>query len=207
MTKRVLNVGSGAPTNERLHPAFRGEGWSETRLDVDADVQPDIVGSIADLDRLAGEAEFDAVWSSHSLEHLDTHEVVGALGSFRRVLKPDGFALITCPDLLSVSKFLIARGVEEVAYISGLGPIRPLDMLYGHSRSIAAGRHYMAHKTGFTAERLGRVVLEAGFAETRVLEGNDFDLWAICLMPDTDQTQLGEMFAQSNIAQLFAQAA
>ncbi len=64
------------------------------------------------------------------------------------MLKPDGFALITCPDLETVADLSLSKGLE--AYQSTAGSIRPLDMLYDHSRSIAGGRTYMAHKTGFT---------------------------------------------------------
>lgn len=204
MTKRVLNAGSGEAASVRLHPVFREPGWQETRLDIDAQVKPDIVGSFAELKGLVNAGEFDAIWSSHSLEHLHTHEVIPALQQFQWALKPDGFALITCPDLASVASFALKNGVETVAYVSGLGPIRPLDMIFGHARSIATGRPYMAHNTGFTAERLGRVALEAGFSEVRVMEGKDFDLWAMCLMGDADKGELARMFAKSNIESLFA---
>src|SRR5665213_540831 len=40
-------------------------------------------------------------------------------------------------------------------YTSPAGPITPLDMLFGHSDSIASGHLYMAHKTGFTCASLG----------------------------------------------------
>jgi len=207
MKKLVLNVGSGAPANERLYPVFRTSEWSETRLDLDATVTPDILGSITELDRLVTSRHFDAVWSSHSLEHLDSHEVVDALSSFRRALKPTGFALVTCPDLMAIARLVIDGGIEDVAYVSSMGPIRPLDMLYGHSASIEAGRKYMAHKTGFTQERLGRAAVAAGFAETVVLEGENFDLWAICLMPEANKSWLSKVFAGSNIEPLIRAAA
>ena len=44
-------------------------------------------------------ASVDAVFSSHNIEHLYPHEVPLALKEFMRVLKPDGFVLMTCPDL------------------------------------------------------------------------------------------------------------
>jgi ubiquinone/menaquinone biosynthesis C-methylase UbiE len=41
------------------------------------------------------DASVDAIFSSHNIEHLYPHEVPVALGEFLRVLKPDGFAIIT----------------------------------------------------------------------------------------------------------------
>jgi predicted SAM-dependent methyltransferase len=37
----------------------------------------------------------DALYSSHNIEHVFAHEVVPTLKEFRRVLKPDGFVVIT----------------------------------------------------------------------------------------------------------------
>ena len=174
--RQVLNVGSGPASTGNLHAAFSKEGWREVRLDIDAAVRPDIVGSLTELGRFVADASFDAIWSSHSLEHLHTHEVIPALREFRRALKPDGFALITCPDLTAVARFMLEKGVEGIAYNSPAGPIRALDMIYGHAKSISEGFSYMAHNTGFTTERLGRVALEAGFSQVRVVEGAAFDL-------------------------------
>jgi hypothetical protein len=102
---------------------------------------------------------------------------------------------------------MLENGVEAVAYQSAVGPIRALDMLFGHAKSISEGRRYMAHCTGFTAERLGRVAAESGFSEARIFEGDDFDLWAALLMPGADIAQLGQQFADSNVASLFEMSA
>ncbi len=63
--------------------------------------------------------------------------------------------------------------------MSPAGPISPIDMLYGHRAAMAAGNHYMAHKTGFTAKSLGRALRECGFAATVVERGGHYDLWAL----------------------------
>ena len=68
---------------------------------------------------------------------------------------------------------------------SPVGPIRPLDMLYGHTRSIEEGQHYMAHRTGFTPERLGNLLLSAGFATVSV-RSQDFEVCALAMMPEAD---------------------
>jgi predicted SAM-dependent methyltransferase len=192
--KRLLNAGSGPGRVSRLAPLLNSEHWEEVRLDIDAGVQPDVVGSIADLDTLFPAASFDAILSSHVLEHLFAHEVYPALLQFRKVLKPDGFALIMCPDLEAAAAHILEKGIVEIAYTSPAGPIRPLDMIYGHSRSIEQGRHYMAHRTGFTVSRLGNLLLEAGFGTINVRAGEYFELCALAFMekadPDAIQSQL-----------------
>lgn len=178
---RVLNVGAGSRATGKLHPAFRSSRWIETRLDIDPAVAPDIVSSVTDLSYFSNN-NFDAIWSSHNIEHLASHEVPIALTEFVRVLRPGGFALITCPDLEQVATALIDGGPEFVAYHSPSGPITPLDMLFGHRRSIAAGSPYMAHRTGFTPEVIARALLDAGFKEVRVMPGTFYDLWALALV-------------------------
>jgi SAM-dependent methyltransferase len=202
--RRMLNAGSGAATGGRPHPGFEGDSWREVRLDIDATVNPDIVASVIDLKSVLADESFDAIWSSHSLEHLHTHEVIPALQEFRRVLRPDGFALVTCPDLAAIARFALAHGVEAVAYASPVGPVRPLDMIYGHAHSIAAGHVHMTHKTGFTAQRLARVALAAGFHEVRVIAGACFDLWAALTREQTDRAALARQFRDTHVEALFA---
>lgn len=141
---------------------------------------------------------FDAIWSSHNIEHLFAHQVDLALSEFARVLKKDGFALITCPDLASVVEFMRDNSIDTVAYTSGAGPITPLDMLFGFGRSIAAGNSFMAHRTGFTSERLGNLAVAAGFARVYVSRGNAFDLWACALMPDADPARIRTLLSSTN---------
>jgi len=151
--KRVLNAGSGANSPRRLHPVFDPAEWDEIRLDIDPHTRPDIVGSVVDMRLEVPSQSFDAVWCSHILEHLYAHEVPAALGEFQRVLKTDGFALIACPDLETVAALIVSDGVDSEAYRSSAGPITPLDMLFGHSASLAQGQLHMAHNTGFTCAR------------------------------------------------------
>lgn len=201
--KQVLNAGSGGSDNRALHPAFRSSVWKEVRLDIEPSAKPDILGSFSEMRGIVADSSFDAIWSSHSLEHLHTHQVIPALREFRRVLRGDGFALVTCPDLKAISTLLLKSHSEAVAYQSNLGPIRVLDMIYGHASSIAEGQSSMAHNTGFTIERLGRLGIEAGFAEVRVMEGNVFDLWGALLMPRADERVLAAQFRDTNVEELF----
>jgi len=174
-SKIVLNVGCGYP-GQGLHASFHDDGWRELRLDINPAVDPDFVCSIVDMRPIAT-GSVDAIWSSHNLEHLHRHEVPVALGEFLRVLRPGGFLLLTVPDLQKVGELVAADGLEDEAYRSPSGPIAPLDMIYGHSASIAHGNTHMAHKTGFTARTLQQLLSAAGFV-TGALSREGFALWA-----------------------------
>ena len=152
--------------------------WNEIRLDINPSVKPDVIADISDLSSIQS-CTIDAVWSSHNLEHLDDFNVPKALTEIRRVLKPGGFALITLPDLQQIAKLIVQDKCDDVAYQSPAGPITALDMLFGHQASQQRGNGYMAHRTGFTAKRLGSKLIEAGFDDVRVRPGSSYDLWAV----------------------------
>jgi predicted SAM-dependent methyltransferase len=183
--KRLLNAGSGPGSARRIARMVDEQGWEEVRFDIDPDVSPDVVGSILGLGSCFEPQSIDVVWSSHVLEHLYAHEVFPTLCQFHQVLKLDGFALIMTPDIEAVADFIVEHGIAAIAYNSPSGPIRPLDMLYGHSRAIEEGHVHMAHRTGFTAERLGNLLLMAGFPTVSVMTEN-FEVCALALMPEAD---------------------
>jgi predicted SAM-dependent methyltransferase len=180
--KIVLNVGCGYPLRQKLHRHFYGPEWREVRLDLDPAVQPDIVCSITDMGPVSANT-IDAVWSSHNLEHLQRHEVPLALGEFIRVLKPGGLLLLTLPDLQQVARLVVDDQLEDIAYQSPSGPVTPLDMIFGHTASLARGNRFMAHRTGFTARTLHQALVAAGFVEVRLRAGGSFDLWATAVKP------------------------
>jgi SAM-dependent methyltransferase len=187
--KRVLNAGSGASNARALHQVFAPEAWEEIRIDIDPESEPHIVASITDLRTSCAARSFDAIWASHILEHLYAHEVASAFAEFKRTLKPDGFALVTLPDLETVASLILEHGPDRVAYTSPAGPITALDMLFGHSGSIARGHTYMAHKTGFTCASLGQHFVDAGFP-IAIVKRQGFDLWALGLMHEADQSRI-----------------
>jgi SAM-dependent methyltransferase len=201
MIKRVLNAGSGPPSARQLHPVFSRDSWTEIRLDIDPLVKPDLVGSVTDMVQLVSSAGLDAVWSSHSLEHLRAHEVPQALSEFRRVLKPDGFALITSPDLETVASLILERGLDAHVYTSAMGPITPHDMLFGHSDSIERGKVFMAHNTGFTSSTLGQLLVDACF-ETILVKREQLDLWALAFMPECDKKAIQSELAAAGLNML-----
>ena len=182
LSKTVLNVGCGYPLRQKLHRNFHGPEWRELRLDLDPAVEPDIVSSITDMGPVADDS-VDAVWSSHNLEHLQRYEVPLALAEFFRVLKPHGLLLLTLPDLQQVARLIVEDRLEESAYVSQSGPITPLDMIFGHTASLARGNQFMAHRTGFTARSLHRLLIEAGFVEVTLRQNPSFELWATGYKP------------------------
>ena len=171
-----LHVGCGPKHID--HTPFWGKQWKETRLDIDASVDPDVVGTMTDLSSVSDQS-MDAVFSSHNIEHLYPHEVPLALSEFKRVLKPDGFILVTCPDLKSVCGLVAEDKLAEPAYQSGKGPIAPIDILYGHRASMQNGNLYMAHRCGFTVKVLSATFENAGFSSLVKARPEFFDLWAL----------------------------
>ena len=191
-TKKLLNVGCGQSRPEQLPLYFQSSQWQEIRLDLDPLVKPDINASIIDMSVIA-DSSIDAIWSSHNLEHLNFYDVPLALAEFKRILKPNGFSLITLPDLQAVAQQIIEDKLLNVLYESSAGPITVMDILFGHQASIAKGNTFMAHRTGFTGNTLGQALLNAGFNEVRVYKGKHWDLWAISTMPDCGSELFNEL--------------
>jgi SAM-dependent methyltransferase len=161
--KQLLNVGCG-PIG-RSHGFAGFEDWQEVRLDIDASVQPNVIGTMTDMSAVPS-GSIDAIVSSHNIEHLYPHEVPLALAEFVRVLKPDGLVLITCPDLQSVCAQVAKGALASPLYESPAGPISALDILYGHRGAMAAGNLYMAHRCGFTLQVLADTLQACGFAKS-----------------------------------------
>ena len=177
--KTFLHVGCGGSNKSRTTVPFAGGAWQELRLDINEAVRPDIVGTMVDMKAVASES-VDAIFSAHNIEHLYPHEVPVALAEFLRVLKPDGFAVITCPDLQSVAALVAEDKLTDQAYVSPSGPIAPLDMLYGFRPQLASGNLFMAHHCGFTKKVLGHTLLSSGFMSIASLRREAyFDLWAL----------------------------
>jgi len=191
--KKFLHVGCGPQTKSNLK-GFND--WDELRFDIDPKVNPDFVGSLIDMSAV-GDKSVDALYSSHNIEHLFPHEVPIAVGEFFRVLKDDGFLVITCPDLLSVAREVANGKLLEPLYESEAGPISALDILYGHRGFIANGNIYMAHKSGFTFPVLSGVFRQAGFKTTYGAAISDqYAIWMICSKEEIAEEKLDELASQ-----------
>jgi len=158
---RFLNVGGGS---KRVPVPAHYAHWEHVLLDVNPAGGADIVLDARKLRELPG-AQFDAVYCSHNLEHYYIHEVPGVLAGFAHVLTLQGFLELRVPDLAAVMREAIRRNldVEDALYSSPAGPISVRDVLYGFGAEIGRGNEFYAHKTGFTARSLRRILAEAGF--------------------------------------------
>ena len=176
--KNLLHVGCGYRTKKDTLKYYDDE-WKETRVDINKNVKPDILGSMKDLSNVQNNY-YDSVFSSHSIEHVYAHEVDGVLKEFHRVLNMNGVLVITCPELKSICKLVLEDKLLDIAYESAAGPISPIDMIWGHRVPIKKGNEFMAHKCGFTKKTLMAALTSAGFKSVAGIEIPDhFDLWAI----------------------------
>ena len=192
--KTLLHVGCGPKHKDETTLAFNSLSWKELRLDIDPSVQPDLLGTMTDM-RSVESGSVDAIFSSHNIEHLYPHEVPVALAEFLRVLKPDGFVVITCPDLQAVCALVAEDKLTDAAYTSPAGPIAPLDILYGHRPPMARGNLYMAHRCGFTQKVLASTLQSAGFAKCGSMKRGApyYDLWITATKSDLPDDQVREL--------------
>ena len=177
----LLHIGCGPKRKDKTTRGFNTDAWTEVRLDIDASVEPDVLSTMTDMSAVA-DASVDAIFSSHNIEHLYPHEVPVALREFFRVLKLEGFAVITCPDLQSVCALVAEDKLTDAAYTSPAGPIAPLDILYGYRPQMAQGNLFMAHRCGFTQKVLDGTLRTCGFQTVASMARGRapfFDLWAL----------------------------
>ncbi|THD80584.1 MAG: methyltransferase domain-containing protein [Phenylobacterium sp.] len=185
-----LHVGCGSQRKASITKGFDRPEWTELRLDIDPAAKPDIVADMTDMSAVPT-GSMDGLFSSHNLEHLHAHQVPLALAEFVRVLKPEGFAVVTCPDLQLAASLVAAGKLDEAIYVSPDGPITPLDVIFGHRRSLAAGQVHMAHRTGFSLQSLFDALAAAGFARIAALRRRaGVELWAVAARQPLDDAAL-----------------
>ena len=189
-----LHVGCGQKRKDRTTSGFAKENWKELRFDINESNEPDYVGTMTDMSAIET-SSMDALYSSHNIEHVYAHEVPKALAEFKRVLRPNGFVIITCPDIQAICALVAEGKLTEQAYSSPAGPITPHDVLYGHGASIAGGDLFMAHRCGFTQEVLAKTLEVSGFVSlgTAKRPGPCFDLWAVACPVKTSEESLREL--------------
>lgn len=163
----LLHVGCGSESI----PAFMS-GFVETRLDIDASKNPDIVASMLDMGDIG---EYDSIYCCHALEHLYPFEVKIALQEFKRCLKPGGYAVVFVPDLEGV------YATEDVLIEAPCGPISGLDMIYGYAKALREGNLFMAHKCGFVADTLKTAFEDIGFSKVESKRLTNYNLMAVAV--------------------------
>ena len=159
--KTLLHVGCASLNISHLK-GFIIDDWTEIRFDIDESRNPDIVGTLTDMSLVQTES-VDAIYSAYNIDHIYPHEVPTALSEFFRVLKDDGMAIIKCPDIQSVCEAVAKGKLLEPFYNSPVGPISPIDILFGNRKAVAKGNEFMAKKGGFIYSVLDRALHQAGF--------------------------------------------
>lgn len=160
---RFLHIACGNTTRSRTTREFDNGDWEEIRMDANPDVRPDLVASLQSMKSVAS-SSFDAAFTAHSLERLYAHEVGPALSQIQRVLKEDGYFIVSCADIQSACALVAEDKLLEPAYESPAGPVSPIDILYGFRPALAAGYERHACKCGFTSRSLIGALAQAGFS-------------------------------------------
>ena len=143
--------------------------YEEVKLDANPGCRPHILASATDLGDIG---PFEAVYTSHMLEHIVPALVVTAVREMHRVLTDDGIAYIIVPDLEDVRPTL-----EPIMEIDGR-QYCGLDLIYGDHRQ-TANNPLMRHCSGFVADTLGEVMRLAGFPAVSVTRANGYQLIGI----------------------------
>lgn len=193
----MLHMGSSSKRISQIKPFYQN-GWRETRLDLMADCEPDIVCDVLDMQTIPS-AAYQSVYSSHNIEHVFAYQARAVLKDTRRLVADGGFALIRTPDMQKIARIFAEKGPDAVLYESPAGPITAHDTLYGKDSILADGRHYMAHKCGFSAQSLCDALMASDFARVHV-QRKGFELYALALthpLPKNDTfTFQGTSFQQ-----------
>ena len=159
--KTLLHVGCGHSNITELN-GFSFSEWKEIRFDIDEKVKPDIVGSLTEMSSVQT-GSVDAIYSAYNIDHIYAHEVPIAFKEFHRVLNDDGIVVLRCPDIQTICEVISQDKLLEPLYESPMGPIYPIDILFGNRQQVSIGNEFMAKKVGFTYSVLNQTFSEAGF--------------------------------------------
>lgn len=149
---------TSAPLGARLHVGCgpkRLDGW----INADA-VASAGVDAVVDLHAMRLPAStFAVIYGSHVLEHCWPADTPRILGELREALQPGGTLRLSVPDL----RLVLANCVESKVYG---GEASALSVLYGGNFSATTPPADL-HRQAFWKERLGRLLVEAGFVNVR----------------------------------------
>lgn len=164
--RRVLCIGGG---NELASMPYHYAAWNKTLLSEQLKEGAHLIESALRLSERE-EATFDAVYCSHQLKNHSLQEGGQILKGIRRLLKPGGFVHLKVPDVTVLMHQMVKSGhdLEDVAYISPVGPISYHDVFWGLSTARSApGNSSAGHKSGYSRKVLDRVLSDNGFLDLR----------------------------------------
>ena len=170
---KILHVGCGGSPLPDLW-----KGWEEIRFDADPQCGADLIGDMLDIPM--DDDSVDAVYTSHTLEHVTYHDGVRALREFRRVLKPGGQVWVIVPNVLAAAELIAKEGLYAKVYDAPCGPVHAADMLWGHQGLIEGEKgeraYRFAHRFGYTADTLTASLKLAGFNNVK---SDAFHYWDV----------------------------
>ena len=169
MSELLLHIGGKEPK----------EGW--TILNAQPGEHVDIVGTCQDMSRFE-DASVDAIYMSHTLEHLDyAHELIPALKGFFRVLKPGAKLMISVPNMDVLCRLIIHEQTDtQLRY-------QLMRMLFGGQVD-----EWDYHKTGFTPDLLAAFLGQAGFEDVEQVA-------SFGLFQDASELQVGGVPISLNV--------
>ena len=190
IAKVLLNVGGGH--HQKALPSFYND-WKQLLLDIQAHPHVDIAHDARQLTQLPS-SEYDAVYCAHNLEHYYEYELREVLKGFKHLLKPSGYVHIIVPDIKAVMYHMFKHNLDLNSQIGHceLGPIRIIDVLYGHQAEIEKQNNgFYAHKVGFSPQNL-KSTLKPHFKEVYIQVLSDqFEIQALAFIdaPTPEQVQ------------------
>ncbi|TAE34613.1 MAG: hypothetical protein EAY65_02105 [Alphaproteobacteria bacterium] len=170
--KIVVNVGYSSAHMNSLHATFKKEAWHEVRVDVDAKMQPDLlIQSMTAIPEIPDDS-VDALWMAHVMHRLTYDQAKLLVLELVRMARVGADIVVSVPDL-QVAAAYIARGEDEhELYHPPAGTVYPVDMMFGFRPFIARGDLARMHKSGYTAEMLGRFLRDAGVSNLHISRSN-----------------------------------
>jgi 2-polyprenyl-3-methyl-5-hydroxy-6-metoxy-1,4-benzoquinol methylase len=173
---RILNVGSGGcpvrdevlsmlaqvagPRPIEVHYNDHKDGAEHLAKELGLDISQWVVADAATLEGVADES-YDAVYSSHLLEHIPIPQAVEAVRNWLRVLKPMGRLIIAVPDVSTIGQYVTDGKLDVVLYTAAGGlDITPRLILNG-------GQRYPGdtHVNSFDMRTLRDTCYRAGISE------------------------------------------
>jgi predicted SAM-dependent methyltransferase len=104
----------------------------------------------------------DFIQSHHLIEHLEKTEAFNALTEWHRVLKPNSYVFLSCPDLIACTQaYLTSADTEEVWAAM-------MKVIYGDEDQ------GMSHRYGYCKQSMKRLLEKAGFREIEVMTAYGF---------------------------------
>jgi predicted SAM-dependent methyltransferase len=175
MEPLLLNVGGYKEIKEKVHPKNK---WVVVDIEPAAEVVVDI-----SVDKLPfKDTSVDAIYCSHTLEHIRLDRLPFVFSEFHRVLKRNSKARIVVPDWDIAIREYQNKNFKFLEYTKvvvseAIYPNIPLINLFSwaYSYHFNNGKMVVVHKTPFNKEVLCHFFRKAGFVDLQLRECQDCD--------------------------------